>query len=226
MSASRCLTLFTKPARAGEVKTRLIGDLDPEQAAELHAAFRDDLLDRLGGGAFELRVAWALGEGERVPELPAGGIRQVGADLGERLFNALSWAASSFEGVAAVGSDHPLLPLRAVEETFEHLDRGCDIVLGPAVDGGYFLVAARAAALDRRLFSGIPWSTSRVFATTLERCQELGVGVELLGEASDVDTPADLQRLVRAMSEPGTPACPRTRRLLETWGRLSGGSPR
>ena len=129
MTGSRCLTLFTKPARAGEVKTRLIGDLAPEQAADLHAAFRDDLLERLEAGAFELWIAWALNDGEGLPELPTPGIRQVGTDLGERLYHALSRAAASHEAVAAVGSDHPLLPLRAVEEAFELLERGTEMVL-------------------------------------------------------------------------------------------------
>lgn len=216
----RCLTLFTKPARPGEVKTRLIGELAPEQAAELHAAFRDDLLERLAPGGFELRIAWALSDGEPLPDGSAAGLRQVGADLGERLFHALSRSAESFELVAAVGSDHPLLTAAAVEEGFERLERGAEVVLGPASDGGYYLVATRASSLDRRLFADVPWSTSRVLSLTLDRCRELAVAVELLDEASDVDTPEDLRALGRALTEPGAPACPRTRRLLDGWGRL------
>ncbi len=217
------MTLFTKPARPGAVKTRLIGALAPEQAAELHAAFRDDLLERLERGRFELRIAWALEDGEGLPGASAPGLRQVGSDLGERLFHALSQSAASFESVAAVGSDHPLLTVRAVEEAFERLEAGADVVLGPASDGGYYLVAARAASLHRRLFSDLPWSTSRVLALTLERCRELALEVELLAEASDVDTPDDLRLLSRALAEPGgdDPPCPRTRRLLDSWGRLA-----
>lgn len=221
---SRSLTLFTKPARPGRVKTRLIGELDPEQAASLHGAFRDDLLERLASGEFELRIAWALADGEEPPTLGVPGGRQAGADLGERLFNSLAGAAESFEAVAAVGSDHPLLSVRAVEEGFDRLERGARVVIGPASDGGYYLIAVRAAALDRRLFADIPWSTSRVLETTLQRCHELGVTAELLPEASDVDTPDDLRRLARALSGAGAPACPRTRRLLYSWGRLSEGA--
>ncbi|HEX2641628.1 MAG TPA: hypothetical protein VHU81_01450, partial [Thermoanaerobaculia bacterium] len=59
LSPARRLLLFTKPAIEGRVKTRLIGDLTPSQAADLHKAFLDDLLDRLGPGRFDLRLAWA-----------------------------------------------------------------------------------------------------------------------------------------------------------------------
>src|SRR4051794_11259760 len=86
----RRLLLFTKPARAGQVKTRLIGDLTPAEAADLHAAFLLDLVDRLRGGDFELTLAWALDEAEELPAGPAPGaaplpgLRQSGADLGAR----------------------------------------------------------------------------------------------------------------------------------------------
>ncbi len=223
MTDGRCLTLFTKPTRAGEVKTRLIGELAPEQAAELHAAFRDDLLERLDPGAFDLSIAWALGEGEPVPDGPHPGLRQVGDDLGARLLDALARAGESHELVAAVGSDHPLLPVEAVEEAFDRLERGAEVVLGPATDGGYYLIAFRTAALDRRVFADIPWSTAGVLERTLERCRELDLTAELLAEASDVDTSDDLRRLIQELDRADVPACPRTRGLLERWDRLSGG---
>jgi glycosyltransferase A (GT-A) superfamily protein (DUF2064 family) len=76
VSASRRLLLFTKPAREGRVKTRLIGDLTAAQAAALHTAFLEDLLDRLRGGDFELWLAWALDPEEEVPAGPLPGVRQ------------------------------------------------------------------------------------------------------------------------------------------------------
>lgn len=223
MPPSRRLLLFTKPAREGRVKTRLIGDLTAAEAASLHAAFLEDLIDRLRGGDFELRLAWALDPGE---EIPAGavpgiaGIRQSGDDLGERLYRALSEAASEVEAVAALGSDHPSLPLELVQRAFERVEAGADVVLGPAEDGGYYLIALRSGAVARRLFDEIAWSTERVLPATLERCRELGLGVELLPAASDVDTPEDLRRLADGMVSCDL-GCPRTRRLLASWGRLA-----
>jgi rSAM/selenodomain-associated transferase 1 len=219
VSARRRLLLFTKPAREGRVKTRLIGDLTPREAALLHRAFVDDLLARLAGGDFDLQLAWALEEGEVVPSGPVPGVAQRGADLGARLFNALSDAAREAPYVAAVGSDHPTLPLAIVEEAFAALEAGAEVVLGPAEDGGYYLIALAAERVSPHLFTDIPWSTERVLEATLERCRELGLTPHLLQPASDVDTPADLARLAESLAAE-TSECPRTRELLAAWGRL------
>ncbi len=220
----RNLLLFTKPARAGEVKTRLIGELSPERAAELHAAFRDDLLGRLSKGDYRLTMAWALAEGEPIPpgELPA--LRQIGDDLGERLFHALAEAARTARCVGAVGSDHPLLTAARVEEAFSRLEEGAELVLGPATDGGYYLVGARSDTLTARLFEEVPWSTERVLETTLNRAQECGLAVELLEAGSDVDTPEDLLQLAASVAEVDTRGLERTVRLLSAWGYLDRGA--
>jgi rSAM/selenodomain-associated transferase 1 len=215
----RRLLLFTKPARVGRVKTRLIGDLTAADAARLHAAFRDDLLARLQGGDFELRIAWALDPEEEVPAGPVPGVRQQGSDLGERLYRALSEAAAS-GAVTAVGSDHPTIPLELVHRAFASVEAGTDVVLGPAEDGGYYLIALRSGAISPRLFADITWSTEQVLPATLERCRELGLTVELLPTASDVDTPDDLRRLAVRMAGSDL-GCPRTRDLLVSLGFIA-----
>jgi uncharacterized protein len=220
VSASRRrLLLFTKPAHAGRVKTRLIGDLTAAEAAELHAAFLEDLLARLQEGDFELRLAWALDAEEELPASPSPGLRQRGNDLGERLYLALSEAAEDGAAVAALGSDHPAVPLHLVHLAFAKVEAGADVALGPAEDGGYYLIALRAGAVSRRLFEEIAWSTERVLPATLDRCRELGLAVELLPAASDVDTPEDLRRLAARMAAEDL-GCPRSRALLAAWGRL------
>ena len=217
-----CLLLFTKPARPGRVKTRLVGALSAAQAAALHEAFLGDLCERLTGApTFALRLAWALEEGEELPasELPA--MLQRGRDLGERLFDALAAAAVDRALVAAVGSDHPELARSRVEEAFAALAAGSQGAIGPASDGGYYLIALRREALLPRLFADVPWSTGEVLARTLDRCAELGLAVSLLPEESDVDTPADLERLTASLRAGGGPCCPRTQALLEGWGMLA-----
>lgn len=198
------------------MKTRLIGLLTPAQAAAMHQAFLDDLLERLREGSFDLRLAWALDPEEPVPEGLFPGVRQEGAELGERLYRALAGAAEEALFVAALGSDHPTLPLEIVHEAFARLEAGADVVLGPAEDGGYYLIALRAAAVAPRLFEGIAWSTSQVFPETVERCRELGLRLDLLPEASDVDTPEDLRRLALRMEQDDL-GCPRTWALLKAW---------
>ncbi len=216
---SHALLVFTKPARPGRVKTRLIGELTAEEAAALHAAFRDDLCERLEGGNFQLELSWALDDGEDVPETPWPGSRQVGDDLGARLYNALAAAARRFEAVAAVGSDHPELAAETVDDAFRRLDAGADLVLGPVPDGGYFLIGLARDAVRRELFDGIAWSTDTVLAETLARAAQLGLATELLPQGQDIDRPDDLHELAgRLAAEDG---CPRTRALLESWGRLA-----
>lgn len=228
--ASRsCVLVFTKPPRPGKVKTRLIGDLSAAEAARLHAAFLADVLEALGRGRFAVRIAWALEPGEDLPgvevlpgaEAAAGvaGLRQEGADLGERLYDALRRTAAEFERVAAVGSDHPEIDAAVVEEAFRRLRAGGQVVLGPVDDGGYYLIALDRTALAPELFEGVAWSTGAVLEETLARCRKLGLRVEMLAPGHDVDVASDLERLVERLPRGGD-RCPRTRALLAQWGRL------
>jgi rSAM/selenodomain-associated transferase 1 len=214
------VVLFTKPSRPGRVKTRLVGDLTEAQAAELHAAFLSDLLAELAGGAFDLRVAWALDADEALPPTPVGALRQRGNDLGQRLWNALREAGVGRPAVAAIGSDTPRLDRARVERAFAALAEGHDVCLGPTADGGYYLLAVRRAALSPALFHDIDWSTAEVAAQTLAACARDGLRVATLPRERDVDTPQDLAALVATLAaEPG--GCPRTRALLERWGRFA-----
>ena len=223
MKGVPCLLLFTKPARPGRVKTRLVGaGLSAEQAAALHEAFLGDLCERLAGAAgFELRLAWALVDGEEMPASRVPAVVQRGDDLGERLFRTLSDVAAEHKLVGAVGSDHPELSVGRVDEAFAALRGGADVAIGPAHDGGYYLVALRREVIARRLFEGVPWSTGEVLASTLARCAELGLAVALLPAEGDVDTPADFARLVSSLAEGRAPSCPRTRALLQSWDILA-----
>lgn len=225
VTTSHRLLLFTKPARPGRVKTRLIGELTAEQAAELHEAFLLDLLERLAGGDFELVLAWALEDGESPPAGSLPWVLQEGADLGARLHRALATAAADGAGVAAIGSDHPSLGRSDVETAFAHLEAGADVVLGPAADGGYYLVALTPEAVRPDLFTAIPWSTPRVLEETLARCRAHRLAVHLLPEAADVDTPEDLHRLAGRLAEDPT-GCPRTLAALAAWDLLPRRSSR
>jgi hypothetical protein len=221
-----CLLLFTKPAIAGRVKTRLIGALSAQQAADLHAAFLADLLANLGGGRFALRLAWAVEPGEALPSGPVPSLRQQGADLGARLFAGLSAAATEFPYVAAIGSDHPELSATVVERAFAALQAGARVVLGPAEDGGYYLVAVRREYLTSRLFADVPWSGPRVLEVTLERCRQAGIEPSLLPVGRDVDTAEDLARLFGELERGELEHCPRTAALLTSWRRVAAaGAP-
>lgn len=213
--ASRCVLVFTKPAVPGRVKTRLLGHLGPEQAANLQAAFFDDLHRRLDRAGLRPRPVWGLEPGEEVPAEPAGGRRQRGRDLGERIERALVEAGAEAEVVAIVGGDHPDLPAERVEEALEAVERGADLALGPTPDGGYYLIAARPARWPRELLDGVAWSTPRTLETTLGKARAAGLRVALLAPHEDVDTPADLERLALRLAAGPQGECPRTRAVLE-----------
>ncbi len=220
--SSRRLLLFARAPVAGEVKTRLIAPdgLTADGAALLHRAFVGDLSHRFADGAWETVLMWALEPGEAPPaDLAPDSMawrRQEGRDLGERLYRGLAWAARDAVAVAAVGSDHPELSAARVEGAFAWLETGCDLVLGPARDGGYYLIGLRREALHRRLFEGIRWSTSSVLAATVAHADQLGLSVRQLPVEGDVDTVADLARLRAGFkAEPELrSACRRTAEVL------------
>lgn len=193
------------------------------QAASLHAALVADLSQRLEAGRWELILMWSLSEGKDPPSgLTPAGVpwrRQCGRDLGERLFRGLEWAASGADNVAAVGSDQPDLDAARVEAAFDLLACAHDVVLGPARDGGYYLISVRREALHRRLFDGVAWSTPAVLRATLSRCRGLGLRVGLLPEEEDLDTVDDLARFAIALERRPElrSLCPRTARLLGSW---------
>jgi rSAM/selenodomain-associated transferase 1 len=115
--------------------------------------------------------------------------------LGERLHRAFSESFSEgAERIIIVGSDCPEIAAEDVRGALKELDSH-DVVLGPAVDGGYWLIGLRAPHSE--LFREIPWSSDQVLAQTLRRARNLGLGVQLLRILADIDTEADWNAYVR-----------------------------
>ena len=213
-----CVVLFAKLPRPGRVKTRLIGDqVTAERAAELYGAFLRDMIRRFQSTAeFDLVVAWALGDDEGLPDHRGEAIRQHGNDLGERMYDALRYAARDHEYVMVLGSDHPELPRQRVLTAFNALRRGADAVLGPSRDGGYYLIGLPGRSLKRRLFEHIEWSTDQVLNQTLSRCRAERIEPILLEVESDIDRPEDLQALRRRLDEDESIAA-ETLAVLQSW---------
>jgi rSAM/selenodomain-associated transferase 1 len=220
--------LFAKPPVAGEVKTRLQPLLSPEEGAELYRAFLADLAGTLASSDRWEWVVFSTDPGRQetlwdktVPR-PLGFRLQTGRDLGERIPGA-------FEGLFAegrpagilLGSDHPSLAREILDDAVEALE-AADVVLGPSLDGGYYLVGMKTP--HPALFRDIPWSTPEVLEKTLERVKAAGLTHRLLRPWYDVDTPEDLRFLrvhLQGLIWNGRPAgsCPRTQAIL---ARISG----
>ncbi|MGZ8992721.1 MAG: TIGR04282 family arsenosugar biosynthesis glycosyltransferase, partial [Burkholderiaceae bacterium] len=126
-------------------------------------------------------------------------IPQAGATLGERLNDTLARLLSRFSPVVVIGSDGPDLPAAFLTRAFDLLRDGNDLVLGPANDGGYYLIGMKS--MQPILFERIDWSTKAVAQQTRERANEAGLNLVELPEWHDLDTVADLQVLV----DPGAP---------------------
>lgn len=202
------ICIFAKdPERA---KRRLAPLLAEEGAAALAAAFLDDVRALVGAP----HHLWADGA---VP--PPVHAQQVGADLGARMLHTLeSELGAGARAVVIVGTDAPTLPRAMISEALAQLEAGgCDLALGPAADGGYYLIGATAAGVRADLFTDIPWSTERVCRVTLARALAARLRVHLLPWWYDVDTPSDLALLEAHLPLLPQAVAPATRSFLARW---------
>lgn len=215
------LIVMAKAPSPGLAKTRLIGapGWTPQRVALLADAFVRDTLraaeracERVPGAQVVACFAPRESEGYFREVAPrARLVAQVDGDLGARLEAAF---ASLFEGGArravAVGTDTPHLSPDTIERAFDALERN-DCVLGPASDGGYYLIGLGRRAPS--LFRDVEWGTDRVLARTREHARHARLRTALLEESFDVDRPRDLERLARLLGPDGEP-CPHTARVL------------
>jgi hypothetical protein len=120
-------------------------------------------------------------------------VLQVGADLGMRMYHAFEQALEEHPWAILVGSDCPSTQCSDLRGALAHLQAGGDAVIGPAADGGYYLIGLRSN--NRSLFAGIPWGTQQVFALTEKVMKTLAWDVRVLPVRRDIDTPQDLAYL-------------------------------
>lgn len=198
-----CLTMETSPVgmfmkapRVGDVKTRLGESIGMRNAAEFYAVAVGWLLWRLESAGVptilfydppeaedEIRRLYNLDTDRRL-------IQQEGDDLGERMYHALDFMEQSVEGPPIIiGSDSPDLPTGWIIEGTDALDHN-QMVLGPARDGGFYLIGHQSPSPD--LFDGIEWSTSTVLRETVRRAKRDGIHPYMLPRWRDIDTIDDL----------------------------------
>ncbi|MEI7926024.1 MAG: TIGR04282 family arsenosugar biosynthesis glycosyltransferase [Chloroflexota bacterium] len=144
-------------------------------------------------------------------------VPQVEGDLGARILGALGAALEDGERAVLIGSDTPDLPRALIDQAFARLD-DCEVVIAPAVDGGFVLIGVRAA--PPALFDGVEWSTDSVCARVVANVEALGWRVALLDVWEDVDDLASLAALERRIE--ASDAAPATRAALDEL-RISAG---
>lgn len=202
----------------GRVSTRLVPPLTDVQAAGLYSAFLMDLFSRLhtfinlnNGIGLTLFAAYTPEEGAAgICEFIGTGVEMIeqrGDGLGERIEHlSKTLFEAGYTSVIIIGSDSPDLPMERILTAAALLSNtekeSSEVVIGPAVDGGYYLIGMSAGmnggmsrgmtGPQRELFKEIPWSTSEVLETTLKRAASALLKVTLIDEWHDIDTPEDL----------------------------------
>jgi rSAM/selenodomain-associated transferase 1 len=202
---SACLAVMAKQPQRGKVKTRIAAALGDDRAAELYrCALQDTLALALSVAdvAHVLSYAPPTVTSRRYFEQVASDfalIPQEGVTLGERISGILAPLLKNHSSVVLIGSDSPDLPAEFITRAFEILRGATDVVLGPAHDGGYYLLGVRS--MQPILFERIHWSTAVVAEQTRARAAEAGLQMADLPRWHDLDTVADLQALIA----PGAP---------------------
>jgi rSAM/selenodomain-associated transferase 1 len=196
---------MAKASVAGAVKTRLVPPLTPEQAAELNTCCLRDVAANILDAAKQVPIQGfaaycPLGSESFFDDVLPVGFKLLPPrepTLGRSLFHAArDLFAAGYSSVCLINADSPTLPTEFLVETvFRLREAGDRVVLGPAADGGYYLIGLKQ--FHRRLFEEIDWSTERVFRQTLARAGEIGVTVAPLPQWYDVDDESTLAMLVR-----------------------------
>ena len=189
------LGMFVKAPEPGRVKTRLAASIGDAPAAELYRAFLTDLIERFRGTGDRRVLAYSPADDatrEFFCQLAGWDYKlwpQPEGDLGTRM--RMFFESFGPEPVVLIGSDSPTLPSNFPDIAFAMLSHH-DVVLGPATDGGLYLIGLN---LERRawpIFDGIDWSTARVLDQVMRRLIELDARVEVLPPWYDIDEPTDL----------------------------------
>ena len=215
------LAVMARAPAPGRVKTRLCPPLDAEQAAEFYECVLRDVLGELAASErWDTWVAYAERSRDYFQQLPEPGIAllpQRGASLGERMHAVfVDLCHVGYRQVVLVGTDIPTLRAASVRKAFGILEQGRgDLVLGPADDGGYYLIGLNRP--EAGLFSGIAWSTGSVLEQTLTKARQLGLRVRTVAGTYDIDVAEDLKRLRRDLknSRALRASRPRTRAWMQ-----------
>ena len=192
------LILFTRYPEPGRTKTRLIPALGIQGAAALQRRMSEALVAQMTRFANQYPVSQEIRYTDGTQQSMAAWLSsdipcldQGEGDLGDRLHRAFAQAfAQGCRPVVVIGADCPDLTPALFAQAFGALEEQ-NLVLGPAMDGGYYLIGLNLPA--PALFTNIPWGSGEVLAATLQQAQALHLSTHLLEPLADVDRPEDLR---------------------------------
>jgi uncharacterized protein len=206
LDQNRTLIIFTRYPTPGKVKTRLIPAVGAEGAALLHRKMTIQVLDRSRALQSDLPVTITVHfDGDNYQQMsdwlgtdliyqPQGE-----GDVGARMARSFATACQQNCSVVLIGTDCPELTTEILAQAFELLQSGRDLVLGGAVDGGYYLIGM--GEYHPELFVDINWSTDRVLSQTVAIANRLNLSIGYLPTLTDIDRPEDLSILTQNLAE-------------------------
>lgn len=201
------IMIFAKAPVPGQVKTRLVPFISAEQAAQLQVELiHDRLRECVSAGICDVQL-WCSPDSQHACFVECASSysltlrQQQGVDLGERMAHGQQQALRDYSRAVIIGADAPALKADVIEQAILALDHS-DVVLVPAEDGGYVLIAVNDDYPG--LLTDVDWGMQQVLAQTVRNAERLRLRCELLGECWDVDRPADLQRYRSLQARSGT----------------------
>ena len=216
---NNAVIVFLKAPEKGKVKTRLSMSLDESFVLELYKGFIDDTLAILE--SFQDTFIYFLPpeKGNEPISWPGNKYQyflQTGKDLGEKMSNAFKDGFKrGYDRLVLIGTDIPEITETVLLLAFEILEAK-DAVIGPATDGGYYLIGFRKESFSEKIFHDMNWSTKDVFGETLKAMDRTGIKYDRVSELNDVDTPEDLKSLILRMKSGGRIGS-HTRKMLESY---------
>lgn len=198
MQAKNLLMIFVKNPEPGKVKTRLAQSVGDDKAFEIYLKLMNHTMEQaiIANCLKEVWYSSFVDRNDLFDEKLFRKKVQSGSGLGEKMKHSFKAAfADGFEKVVIIGSDCPGISGELIDIAFEKLNR-TDLVIGPAYDGGYYLLGMRQFIAD--VFDSIPWSTSSVFNKTIKIASSLSLSTTTLAVLRDIDTEDDLNMSVHS----------------------------
>ncbi len=225
MFSDECLLFYVKWPEPGKVKTRLALHCGNDHAVGLYRCFVLDMLDSLAHNPQPVCICYT--PEEALPDFKSWlketyfYLPQHGQDLGERMCRSFQDAFRlGFKSVCLIGSDLPDLPPDYIREAFEHLSV-YESVIGPSIEGGYYLIGFREETFFPELFRNVQWSISSVYRETVVRYEQRGTKFFVLSPWNDIDDLQDLRQWY-GKNRNGSTRAARTLEYLKGMEKLLG----
>ena len=222
-SIDQCVIVFLKVPQKTSVKTRLAKSLGPEVATNLYTHFVTDILTTLKRSRHKHIICFYPPDAQPEAAEWMGHDQilwpQQGDGLGARMANALTRSFSNgYQKALLMGTDFPDLSTQVIDTAFHSLTAN-DAVIGPAVDGGYYLIGFRADTFLPTVFDEMPWGTKGVFSETIKAFRNKGLKIHVLPQWRDIDTYEDLEFFIQSYTA-SQPTASSTAAYLKRIGKL------